>query len=168
MVTSWKSANITLRNIPWDDPLDLFPSQTYFTVSKHIHCVCSSTSRRRAAFTSSDVHELLTLHLKDNSTICTKYVWTKPPQWITPDENRKTSVDPSLESSLKILIFVPTRSFGMHCCPPPFAKAGDINYTRHCAIRLFNAKAEELSVTYGSCICERPAQECRHLFNQGG
>ena len=35
-------------------------------------------------------------------------------------------VDPSLESSLKILIFVPTRSFGMPCCPPPFAKAGTL------------------------------------------
>ena len=57
-------------------------------------------------------------------------------------------VDPSVEFSLKVLIFVPTRSFGMPCCPPPFTKAGDINYTRHCAIRLFNAKAGELFVTF--------------------
>ena len=52
-----------------------------------------------------------------------------------------------MEFSLKVLIFVPTRSFGMPC-PPPFTKAGDINYTRHCAIRLFNAKSGELSVTF--------------------
>ena len=94
---------------PWPPP----PSQTYFTVSKHIHCVCSS--RRRDANTTTPhphVHELLTLHLKDNSTICTKCVWTK--------STRLTKiVDPSLESSLKILIFVPTRRFCMPCCPPP-------------------------------------------------
>ena len=53
-----------------------------------------------------------------------------------------------MEFSLKVLIFVPTRSFGLLCCPPPFTKAGDINYTRHCAIRLFNAKAGELYVTF--------------------
>ena len=70
-------------------------------------------------------------------------------------------VDPSLEFSLKILIFVPTRSFGMPCCPLPFAKAGDMNYTRHCPIKLFYVKAGELSVTFGLCICERPAQGCR-------
>ena len=48
----WKSANITLKNIPWDDPLYPAPSQTYFIVSKYMHCVCSSPSRRRDAFTS--------------------------------------------------------------------------------------------------------------------
>ena len=58
-------------------------------------------------------------------------------------------VDPSMEFSLKILIFVPpTRSFGTPCCPPPFTEAGDINYTRHYSIRLFNAKAGELLVTF--------------------
>ena len=47
----WKSANITLKNIPLDDPLDPVPPPTTFTVLKHIHCVCSSPSRRRHAFT---------------------------------------------------------------------------------------------------------------------
>ena len=42
-------------------PLTPSPSQTYFMVSKHIHCVCSSSSRRRDAFTFPDVHKLLTL-----------------------------------------------------------------------------------------------------------
>ena len=70
-----------------------------------------------------------------------------------------------MEFSLKVLIFVPTRSFGMLCCPLPFTKAGDINYTTRCAIRLFNAKAGELSEHY---VCERPANGYRHWFNQEG
>ena len=66
-------------------------------------------------------------------------------------------MDPSLESSLKILIEA------LACI------AGDINYTRHCANILFNAKAGELSVTYSSCICERPAPiGCCHWFNKEG
>ena len=82
-----------------------------------------------------DVHQLLTLHLR----ITLQYAQNSYEQSPLTISLLTKIVDPSLESSLNILIFISTRIFGMPCCPPPFAKAGDINYTRHCAIRLFKS-----------------------------
>ena len=127
-----------------------------------INCVCPSPPRRKNAFTQShppllDVHEMLhcQFDLKDNSTICTKCVWTKSP----PNAFLLTKiVNPIPKNSLQILIYVPTRSFGRPC------------YTRHCTTGLFNAKARELSVTYtyGPSIFKRRAQRCHHWFNPEG
>ena len=72
----WKSANIILKNIPWDDPLELTPSPTdiFYSIKTHSLCLLLPLPKKACIYTP-DVHELLTLHLKDNSTIsCTKCV----------------------------------------------------------------------------------------------
>ena len=111
-------------------------SHTYFTVSKHIYKLClphpSPLSEggmhlhkaplppyRRTRTVTKSIRFRINLQYAQNGSLLTKIV------------------DPSLDTSLKVFIFVPTRSFGR----PSFTR-----YRGYCTIRLFNAKAGELSV----------------------
>ena len=67
-----KSANITLKNIPWDDPIDPVPlTDIFYSIKTHSLCLLLHLPEE-GKHLHPDVHELLTLHLKDNFTICTK------------------------------------------------------------------------------------------------
>ena len=120
-------------------------SQTYFTISKHIYKLClfhqpTLYPKEGCIYTKRPLPPY-----RPTRTVTMSFRFRINLQYAQNGSFLTKIVDPSLETSLKVFISVPTRSFGRP------------SFTKYCTIRLLNAKAGELSVTYGTSVFKKDA-----------